>query len=71
MISRSLGFGLASVHLRFETKRNVAVSPDLGTVSLLLVDVEMAAPFLDVLADQNKPAFLVSVTTHVTPRRPD
>src|SRR6185437_11200525 len=66
-----LGFGLASVHLRFETKTNVAVSPDLGTVGLLLVDVEMAVPFLDVLADQNNPAFLVSVTTLVTLRRQD
>jgi phage-related protein len=47
------------------------MSPDLRTVGLLLVDVEMAAPSLDVVADQNNPAFLVSVTTHVTPRRQD
>jgi hypothetical protein len=47
------------------------VTPDLRTVGLLLVNVEMAPPFLDVLADQNNPAFLVSVTTHVTPRRQD
>lgn len=61
------GFGLASVHLRFEAQWDVAVTPELGTIRLVLVDVEMAAPFLDVLADQNNPAFAVSVTAHVTP----
>src|SRR5262249_50049880 len=55
------GLCLTLIHVRFEADEDIAMTADLRAVSLLMVDVEVAAPLFHPFSNENDAAFLVAI----------
>lgn len=62
-------FGATFVHLGLEAEQNVTEAAFLRAVRLLLVNVEVPAPFPDALPDDYETALLISVAAHMPSER--